>query len=106
MAASNDNRVFGRSIVSLPLALPYFICYTLSKNFAKIFGESAYIRVSAVKATVVDDRHIEYQGETTSVSALAQKLKGFTHRVQGTLWFTYQGERLTDLRNRLEALRK
>lgn len=55
-----------------------------------------------IKATVVDDRHIEYNGETTSVSALAQKLKKFDHPVQGPLWFTYKGERLADLRNRLE----
>ena len=39
-------------------------------------------------ATVIDDRRIEYDGETTSVSALAQKIKGFDHPVQGTLWFT------------------
>ena len=66
-------------------------------------SEIAFIEDETVKATVVDDRHIEYKGETTSVSALAQKLKGFEHPVQGTLWFTYQGERLTDLRDRLEA---
>lgn len=66
-------------------------------------SEITFIEDKTVKATVVDDRHIEYEGETTSVSALAQKLKGFEHPVQGTLWFTYQGERLTDLRDRLEA---
>ena len=62
-----------------------------------------FIEDETIKATVVDDRHIEYKGETTSVSALAQKLKGFEHPVQGTLWFTYHGERLTELRNRLET---
>ena len=66
-------------------------------------SEIAFIEDETVKAIVVDDRHIEYEGETTSVSALAQKLKEFEHPVQGTLWFTYQGERLTDLRDRLEA---
>ena len=55
---------------------------------------------------MVDDRRIEYNGETTSVSALAQKLKGFDHAVQGTLWFTYQGEKLTDIRDRVEASKK
>lgn len=69
-------------------------------------SEIAFIEDETVKAIVVDDRHIEYKGETTSVSALAQKLKGFEHPVQGTLWFTYQGERLTDLRDRLEASRR
>ena len=65
-----------------------------------------FIEDSSVKATVVDDRRIEYNGETTSVSALAQKLKGFDHAVQGTLWFTYQGEKLTDIRDRVEASKK
>lgn len=69
-------------------------------------SEIAFIEDKTVRATVVDDRHIEYEGETTSVSALAQKLKGFEHPVQGTLWFTYQEERLTDLRDRLEASRR
>lgn len=55
-----------------------------------------------VKPIVIDDRHIEYNGETTSLSALAQRLKGFDHPVQGTVWFTYKGERLSDLRDRLE----
>lgn len=49
------------------------------------------------QAIVVDDRHVEYQGETTSLSALAQRLKNFDHSVQGPLWFTYNGERLTDI---------
>ena len=62
-----------------------------------------FIEDSSIVATVVDDRHIKYNNETTSLSALAQRLKGFNHPVQGTLWFTYNGERLTDLRDRLEA---
>ena len=47
-----------------------------------------FIEDASIKATVIDDRKIEYNGETTSVSALAQKLKGFDHAVQGTLWIT------------------
>ena len=66
-------------------------------------SEIEFVENPAIKAKVIDDRRIEYAGETTSVSALAQKLKGFSHPVQGPLWFTYQGERLADLRNRLEA---
>lgn len=65
-------------------------------------SEIVFIDDPSIKAVVVDDRHIEYDGETTSVSALAQKLKGFDHAVQGTLWFTYQGEKLNDLRIRME----
>ncbi len=56
---------------------------------------------SLVPVKVLDDRHILYGNETTSVSALAQRLKGFTHPVQGTLWFKYNGEGLNNLRERL-----
>lgn len=67
------------------------------------FGsEIEYVEDPAVRPVVVDDRHIEYNGETTSLSALAQKLKGFDHAVQGTLWFRYEGEILSDIRDRLE----
>lgn len=30
-----------------------------------------------------------------------QRIKGFDHPVQGTLWFKYNGEILADLRERL-----
>ena len=66
------------------------------------FGaEIEYIEDESIKVKVIDDRHIEYQGETTSLSALAQRLKNFNHPVQGPLWFSYKGEKLSDLRNRL-----
>lgn len=55
-----------------------------------------------IKATVVDDRHIEYDGETTSLSALAQRLLGFKYPVQGTIWFKYKGKKLTDIRDEIE----
>lgn len=71
-----------------------------------IGSELTFIEDSNIKAIVVDDRRIEYDGETTSVSALAQKLKGFDHPVQGTLWFLYKGEKLTDIRDRIEKLAK
>lgn len=61
-----------------------------------------YIEDESIQPTVIDDRHIEWDGETTSLSALAQKLKGFDHAVQGTLWFSYNGEILNDIRMRLE----
>ena len=64
-------------------------------------AELVYVDDPNVKAKVLDDRHIEYQGETTSLSRLAQQLKGFNHPVQGTLWFKYNGEILADLRDRL-----
>lgn len=65
-----------------------------------------FIENPDIIVNVIDDRHIEYDGETTSLSALAQKLKGFTHPVQGTLWFTYNGERLSDIRDRIDPPQK
>ena len=62
-----------------------------------------FVEDPAIRATVVDDRRIEYNGETTSVSALAQRIKKFDHPVQGTLWFTYQGKRLNDIREEKET---
>lgn len=58
-----------------------------------------------VKVTVIDDRHIQYKNEVTSLSALARELLRFDHPVQGTLHFKYKGEILDDLRTRLEAHR-
>lgn len=69
-------------------------------------SEIVFIEDASIKATVIDDRKIEYNGETTSVSALAQKIKGFDHPVQGTLWFTYNGKRLTEIRDELDNKQK
>lgn len=64
-------------------------------------AELTYVDNPSIKVKVVDDRHIQYGSETTSLSALARRLKGFDHPVQGTLWFKYQDEILADLRDRL-----
>lgn len=61
-----------------------------------------YVNDDSIEATVVDDRHISYKGVTTSVSALAQELLEVDHAVQGTVYFTYEGEKLTDRRDRME----
>ena len=66
-------------------------------------SEIVYVEDPSIRPVVVDDRHIEYGGETTSLSALAQKIKGFDHPTQGTLWFTYNGEKLVDMRLRMEG---
>ena len=70
-----------------------------------IGSEIEYIDNPSIRPTVVDDRHIEYNGETTSLSnlsKLAQTLKNSPYPVQGTLWFRYNGEILNDRRNRIE----
>ena len=66
------------------------------------FGsELVFVDDAKIKVKVVDDRHIEYDGEITSLSALAQRLKKYNHPIQGTLWFKYNGEVLSELRDRL-----
>lgn len=66
-------------------------------------AEIHFVEDESIVATVEDDRHIRYKGEVTSLSRLAQDLKGFDHPVQGTLWFAYEGKILNDLRNELEG---
>ena len=66
-------------------------------------SELVFVDDESIRVTVVDDRRIKYEGEITSVSALAQKLKGFDHPVQGALWFTYNGKKLTDIRDQFES---
>ena len=50
---------------------------------------------------MIVDHNIEYNGETTSLSAPAQMMNGFTHLGQGTIWFAYIGEKLDDLQKRI-----
>lgn len=69
----------------------------------KIGEHIVYKNDTSVICTVAGDRTINYNGTITSVSALAQKILAFTHPVQGTLHFTYNGEVLADLRARLET---
>lgn len=61
-----------------------------------------YINDRNVEVTVMDDRHVSYKGVTTSVSAVAQELLDVEYTVQGTIYFEYEGERLTDRRDRME----
>lgn len=54
-----------------------------------------------VKAVVVDDRHVEYNGSIWSLSGLAQELMHLPS-LPGTKFFAYQGETLADRRERLQ----
>ena len=49
--------------------------------------------------TVVDDRHVSYEGRVLSLSALASELTGKAP-VQGPSYFKYNGEWLNDIRER------
>ena len=76
--------------------------FRFSEVGIKIGEKIAYIEDTSIQPIVVDDRHIEWNNQTTSLSALAQQLKNFNHAVQGTLWFTYKGTKLTELRDQME----
>ncbi len=78
--------------------------FSFSKCGIPVGSTLCFIENPTITATVIDDRRISYHDETTSVSALAQSLKGFEHPVQGTLWFTYNGKRLTDYRDEMEGI--
>ena len=63
------------------------------------FGsEISYIEDDTIVAKVVDDRHIEYNGEVTSMSALAKKLKNSKYPLRGTSWFKYKETVLTEFK--------
>ena len=66
-------------------------------------AELSYTNDESIKAKVIDNRLIEFEGEITSPSAAAQKLLGYSYQVQGTVYWTYEGETLDERRRRLEA---
>ena len=72
--------------------------FDFEENGIPVGSELVYVENPAIKVKVISNRKIEYNGQETSVSALAQQLKGFSHPVQGTLWFTYNGKKLVDIR--------
>lgn len=51
--------------------------------------------------TVYDDKHVKYNGEIWSLSALAKYLTGRKTEVQGPRYFKYKGEWLNDIRARI-----
>ena len=64
-------------------------------------AELKYSEDPSITVVVVDDRHVLYNGETTSLTAVAKRLKGTDRAINGTLWFKYRGEFLNDIRDRL-----
>lgn len=66
-----------------------------------------FSRDENITAKVVDDKRIEFEGEITSTSAAAAKVLlrfGWTvTKVQGPLYWVYDGETLVERRSRLEG---
>lgn len=55
-----------------------------------------------ITCKVVDSRQVEYDGNITSPSASAQKIKKTTYPLQGTIYWTYEGETLAERYKRYE----
>ena len=56
---------------------------------------------SGAICTVVDDKHVKYNGDTWSLTALAKHLTGVKSAIAGPKYFKYKGEWLNDIRHRL-----
>ena len=64
-----------------------------------------YIDDEDVKATVIKQTGqytIDFEGEHTSPSAAAKKIRGTSYPLQGTLYWMYEGETLDERRRRME----
>lgn len=60
-----------------------------------------YKNPSGIMCKVLDDRHVEYDGKSWSLSGLARKLTNAKNCVPGPHYFKYKGEWLNDIRARL-----
>ncbi|OQA40181.1 MAG: T5orf172 domain protein [Candidatus Omnitrophica bacterium ADurb.Bin314] len=66
-------------------------------------AELFFINDENIKAKVIDNRSVEYNGEVTSLSNAAQKALGREYSVQGPIYWMYEGETLEERRRRFEA---
>lgn len=67
-------------------------------------AELIFSRDENVKAKVVDNRSIEFNGEITSLSNAAKNILGYDYGVQGTAYWMYEGETLDERRKRIEEM--
>lgn len=66
--------------------------FSFFKCGIEIGSEIALVGRSDIVATVSDDRQIEYEGQTYSLSSLAQKILRTAYPLQGPVHWTYQGK--------------
>lgn len=59
---------------------------------------------SGITCKVINDRQVEYQNKSWSLSSLARKLSKSNWSVAGPRFFKYNGEWLNDIRERMENL--
>jgi hypothetical protein len=65
-------------------------------------SELVFSRDENIKARVVDNSTIEFNGEITSLSTSAQKILGYDYGVAGTDYWMFDGETLDERRRRIE----
>lgn len=78
--------------------------FTFKKCNIPVGSKITFVRDESKVAIVVDDKKVEYNGEVMSLTALAKiflKLGKNSH-VAGPRYFKYNGEILSDLRERLD----
>lgn len=75
--------------------------FSFSKCQIPVGSIIAFANDESITATVVDDRSVEYKGETMSLTALAKLLTGIKYSIAGPKFFKYNGEMLNDIRHRL-----
>lgn len=64
-------------------------------------SELVFSRDESIKAKVLDNKLIEFNNETTSLSLSAQKILGYQYGVAGTDYWMYEGETLDERRKRM-----
>lgn len=77
--------------------------FSFTKCQIAIGSQIEYAYDPSIKATVVDDRNVEYNGETMSLTALAKLLTGKKYSIAGPKFFKYNGEWLNDIRHRMNV---
>lgn len=69
-------------------------------NFAEcgipVGAELVYVEDPSIVVTVISDRKVQYNGELTSLSAVAGELKG-VKAIQGPHYFTYNGKPIVEI---------
>lgn len=75
--------------------------FSFSKCDISVGSVITYSGDETITAIVVDDRNVEYKGETMSLTALAKLLTGVRYSIAGPRFFKYKGEWLNDIRHRL-----
>lgn len=66
--------------------------FSFSKCQIPVGATIEYAYDESLRATVIDERNVEYSGETMSLTALAKILSGKQYSIAGPKFFKYKGE--------------